>query len=90
MLNGVASTMPAWVTDLDWSAFPTPETAQVARDHGVRYILIHYPLMSEAERLAFADRWDAYQQTYGEFPYVGTFGGVDVIALPGDDSLPNP
>jgi hypothetical protein len=82
MLNGIATYMPDWATDLDWTLFPSPDTMKIVQDHEITYVLVHDDLLDAASRATFDIQRAAWESGHAPWEYVGRFGEVDVYALP--------
>lgn len=83
MLNGMgASFAPDWYYAFDWEAFPDPATLYFLQERGVRYIIVHYDLLSNAERMDFEHRWAELQEARGDITLVKDFDEVAVYEVP--------
>jgi hypothetical protein len=82
MLNGYASYFPQWYTEMAWDDFPTAAHLVFLNQRGIRYVLVYNQMLTSSD----GDRIHEALEMLG-FPYVDTFGDVDVYGVP---AVPRP
>jgi len=93
MLNGFGNSFVPfwWHAIIEHQPFPGEAVMQLLVDRGIRYLLVHRNLLSDDELRRFEVEWESFQSTWGEAPYVGRFGDVDIYQVvpstqPADDA----
>jgi len=93
MLNGFGNSFVPfwWHAIIEHQPFPGEAVMQLLVDRGIRYLLVHRNLLSDDELRHFEVEWESFQSTWGEAPYVGRFGDVDIYQVvpstqPADDA----
>jgi hypothetical protein len=80
MLNGQASFMPRWFTQVNVDTFPTRGVIKVLRDRKIRYALVHNRLLAADKRAEIARQARGYMDA-GWLKLVGRFDDVDVYEV---------